>query len=55
MKTFHFRFSYVWDPAQLRVVVQEGMAFTVGVKLNIPQVENARNDPKQVLRMNGNL
>lgn len=47
LKTF---LSYIWDPAQLCiVVVQEGMAFTVRVKLNIPQVEDARNDPKQVL------
>lgn len=26
------------------------MAFTVGAKLNVPQVENACHDPKQVLR-----
>ncbi|KAF3850865.1 hypothetical protein F7725_012637 [Dissostichus mawsoni] len=36
------------NPAQLCVVVvQQGMAFTVRVKLHIPQVENASNGPKQ--------
>ena len=42
-------FSYIWDPAQRCVVVQEGTAFTVRVKLNVPQMENTRNYSKQVL------
>ena len=41
--------GYRGDPAELCVGVQAGVAFTVGLKLDVSQVENASDDPKQML------
>lgn len=51
-QTFLFG-SYVGDPVQLCLVIQERAVFTIGAKLHVPQVEDARNDPKQVLHRMG--